>query len=35
MVSFAFAVSGAMACAAGALLGALYATEASMGGRPC
>ncbi len=34
MVSFAFAVSGAMACAAGALLGALYATEPTMGGAP-
>ena len=34
VVSFAFAVSGAMACAAGALIGALYATEANMGGAP-
>lgn len=34
VVSFAFAVSGAMACAAGGLLGALYATEVSMGGAP-
>lgn len=33
-VSFAFAVSGAMACAAGALLGALYATEPAMGTAP-
>lgn len=34
MVSFSFAVSGAMACAAGALLGALYATEPGMGTAP-
>jgi branched-chain amino acid transport system permease protein len=34
VVSFAFAVSGAMGCAAGALLGALYAVEPSMGGAP-
>lgn len=34
VVSFAFAVSGAMACAAGALIGSLYATEANMGGAP-
>jgi branched-chain amino acid transport system permease protein len=34
MVIFAFAVSGAMACAAGALIGALYATEPAMGGAP-
>lgn len=34
MVGFAFAVSGAMACAAGALIGALYAVDASMGNAP-
>lgn len=34
VVSFAFAVSGAMACAAGALIGALYATEPNMGSAP-
>lgn len=34
IVCFAFAVSGAMACAAGALIGALYATEPGMGGAP-
>ena len=34
VVAFAFAVSGAMACAAGALIGALYATEPAMGGAP-
>jgi branched-chain amino acid transport system permease protein len=34
VVSFAFAVSGALACAAGALLGALYAVEPGMGGAP-
>jgi len=34
VICFAFAVSGAMACAAGALIGALYATEPSMGGAP-
>jgi branched-chain amino acid transport system permease protein len=34
VVSFAFAVSGALACAAGALLGALYAVEPNMGGAP-
>jgi branched-chain amino acid transport system permease protein len=33
-VSFTFAVSGAMACAAGALIGALYAVEPGMGGLP-
>jgi branched-chain amino acid transport system permease protein len=32
VISFAFAVSGAMACVAGSLIGALYATEPSMGG---
>ena len=30
-LAVAFAVSGAMACAAGGLLGALYAVEPSMG----
>lgn len=34
VISFAFAVSGALACAAGALLGALYAVEPNMGGAP-
>ncbi len=34
VVSFAFAVSGALACAAGALLGALYAVEPNMGSAP-
>ena len=34
IVCFAFAVSGAMACAAGALIGALYAAEPTMGGTP-
>ena len=34
VVSFSFAVSGALACAAGALLGALYAVEPGMGGQP-
>jgi branched-chain amino acid transport system permease protein len=34
VIGFAFAVSGAMACAAGALLGTLYATEPAMGGAP-
>ena len=34
MITFAFAVSGAMACAAGALIAALYAAEPSMGGAP-
>lgn len=34
VIGVAFAVSGAMACAAGALIGALYATEPSMGGAP-
>ena len=34
IVCFAFAVSGAMACAAGALIGALYATEPGMGSAP-
>lgn len=34
IVAFAFAVSGALACAAGGLLGALYAVEPGMGGSP-
>lgn len=34
VVSFAFAVSGALACAAGSLLGALYAVEPGMGAAP-
>lgn len=34
MVCFAFAVSGAMACAAGSLIGALYATDPTMGSAP-
>jgi branched-chain amino acid transport system permease protein len=34
VVGFAFAVSGALACAAGALLGALYAVDPTMGGAP-
>jgi branched-chain amino acid transport system permease protein len=34
IIAFAFAVSGAMACAAGSLLGSLYAVEPSMGGAP-
>jgi branched-chain amino acid transport system permease protein len=34
IVAFTFAVSGALACAAGGLLGALYAAEPSMGGTP-
>lgn len=34
VIAVAFAVSGAMACAAGALIGALYATEPNMGGAP-
>lgn len=34
IVSFAFALSGALACAAGGLLGALYAVEPSMGQLP-
>jgi branched-chain amino acid transport system permease protein len=34
VVGFAFAVSGAMACAAGGLLGALYAVEPTMGQLP-
>ena len=34
VVSFAFALSGALACAAGGLLGSLYAVEPSMGQLP-
>lgn len=34
IVAFVFAVSGAMACAAGSLLGTLYAVEPAMGGQP-
>ena len=34
IVSFAFALSGALACAAGGLLGSLYAVEPSMGQLP-
>lgn len=34
MIGFAFAVSGAMACAAGALIGGLYAVDANMGSAP-
>lgn len=34
MIGFAFAVSGAMACAAGALIGGLYAVDSSMGSAP-
>ncbi|SDR64377.1 amino acid/amide ABC transporter membrane protein 1, HAAT family [Rhizobiales bacterium GAS113] len=34
IIAFAFAVSGAMACAAGSLLGSLYAVEPLMGGAP-
>ncbi len=34
IVSFAFAVSGALACAAGGLLGSLYAVDTSMGELP-
>ncbi len=34
VVSFAFAVSGALACAAGGFLGALYAVEPNMGQLP-
>jgi branched-chain amino acid transport system permease protein len=32
--SFAFAISGGLACAAGSLLGTLYAVEPTMGGAP-
>lgn len=34
IIAFVFAVSGAMACAAGSLLGTLYAVEPAMGGGP-
>jgi branched-chain amino acid transport system permease protein len=34
MIGFAFAVSGAMACAAGALIGGLYAVDPTMGSVP-
>jgi branched-chain amino acid transport system permease protein len=34
IIAFVFAVSGAMACTAGSLLGTLYAVEPSMGGAP-
>lgn len=34
IIAFVFAVSGAMACAAGSLLGTLYAAEPHMGGAP-
>jgi len=34
IIAFVFAVSGAMACAAGSLLGALYAVDPAMGGPP-
>lgn len=34
VVTFAFAISGAMACAAGSLLGTLYAVEPAMGAAP-
>lgn len=34
MIGFAFAVSGAMACAAGALIGGLYAVDSTMGSAP-
>lgn len=34
IIAFVFAVSGAMACAAGSLLGSLYAVEPHMGGAP-
>lgn len=34
IIAFVFAVSGAMACAAGSLLGALYAVEPAMGSGP-
>ena len=34
IVSFAFALSGALACAAGGLLGSLYAVDTSMGEAP-
>ena len=34
IIAFVFAVSGAMACAAGSLLGTLYAVEPGLGGAP-
>lgn len=34
IIAFVFAVSGALACVAGSLLGALYAVEPAMGGAP-
>jgi branched-chain amino acid transport system permease protein len=34
IIAFVFAVSGALACAAGSLLGALYAVDPTMGGPP-
>lgn len=34
IIAFVFAVSGAMACAAGSLLGSLYAVEPAMGNAP-
>lgn len=34
IIAFVFAVSGALACVAGSLLGALYTVEPSMGGAP-
>jgi branched-chain amino acid transport system permease protein len=34
IIAFVFAVSGAMACAAGSLLGTLYAVDPGMGGSP-
>jgi branched-chain amino acid transport system permease protein len=34
IIAFVFAISGAMACAAGSLLGTLYAVEPAMGGPP-
>jgi len=34
IIAFVFAVSGALACVAGSLIGALYAVEPAMGGAP-
>jgi|TARA_B110000259_G_scaffold177523_1_gene214804 branched-chain amino acid transport system permease protein len=34
IISFVFAMSGALACVAGSLIGSLYAVEPSMGGAP-
>ena len=34
IIAFVFAISGAMACAAGSLLGSLYAVDPGMGGPP-